>query len=100
MPWDQHEGQRHCRDPGDQGRFREDAHRIPVSSTKSMIGHTIGAAGAIEAVASCLAIEEQILPPTINYEHLDPECDLDYVPNAPRRAKVHTVVSNSFGFAV
>jgi 3-oxoacyl-[acyl-carrier-protein] synthase II len=78
--------------------FGDCAHRIPISSTKSMIGHTIGAAGAIEAVVSCLAIEEQILPPTINYEHLDPECDLDYVPNGPRRAQVHTVLSNSFGF--
>ncbi|MEW6669856.1 MAG: beta-ketoacyl-ACP synthase II [Thermodesulfobacteriota bacterium] len=78
--------------------FGADAYRIPVSSTKSMIGHTIGAAGAIEAVASCLAIEEQILPPTINYEQLDPECDLDYVPGRPRPARVNTVLSNSFGF--
>jgi len=78
--------------------FGEHAYRIPVSSTKSMIGHTIGAAGAIEAVASCLAIEHQILPPTINYEHPDPECDLDYVPNKPRAAKVDVVLSNSFGF--
>lgn len=78
--------------------FGKQAYRIPVSSTKSMIGHTIGAAGAIEAVASCLAIEHQILPPTINYEHPDPECDLDYVPNKPRAAKVDVVLSNSFGF--
>lgn len=78
--------------------FGDHAHSIPVSSTKSMIGHTIGAAGAIEAVVSCLAIEEQVIPPTMNYEHLDPECDLDYVPNVPRRARVNTVLSNSFGF--
>lgn len=80
------------------GVFGKQAYRIPVSSTKSMIGHTIGAAGAIEAVASCLAIEHQILPPTINYEHSDPECDLDYVPNKPRAAEVDVVLSNSFGF--
>lgn len=78
--------------------FGPHAHRVPISSTKSMIGHTIGAAGAIEAVASCMAIEHQVLPPTINYEHLDPECDLDYIPNVPRRAKVEVVLSNSFGF--
>jgi 3-oxoacyl-[acyl-carrier-protein] synthase II len=80
------------------GVFGPHARRVPISSTKSMIGHTIGAAGAIEAVACCLAIEHQILPPTINYEHPDPECDLDYVPNAPRRAAVDCVLSNSFGF--
>ncbi|RJR54614.1 MAG: beta-ketoacyl-[acyl-carrier-protein] synthase II [Desulfobacteraceae bacterium] len=78
--------------------FGEYAKRIPVSSTKSMIGHTIGAAGAIEAVASCLAIEHRIIPPTINHEHPDPECDLDYVPNMPRPGKVDVVLSNSFGF--
>lgn len=78
--------------------FGVHAPRIPVSSTKSMIGHTIGAAAAIEAVACCLAIEHGVIPPTINYEHPDPECDLDYVPNVPRRAKVDVVLSNSFGF--
>lgn len=78
--------------------FRDYAHKIPVSSTKSMIGHSIGAAGAIEAVVCSLAIENQIIPPTINYKTPDPECDLDYVPNQARGAKVNTVLSNSFGF--
>jgi 3-oxoacyl-[acyl-carrier-protein] synthase II len=74
------------------------AYRIPVSSTKSMIGHSIGAAGAIEAVACCLAIQHQKIPPTINLNHPDPECDLDYVPNEARNAKIDFVLSNSFGF--
>lgn len=78
--------------------FSNYAYKIPVSSTKSMLGHTIGAAGAIEAVSCCLAIENQIIPPTINYQYKDPECDLDYVPNKPRKAKIKTVLSNSFGF--
>ncbi len=78
--------------------FGDYAYKIPISSTKSMIGHAIGAAGAIEAVACCLAIENQIIPPTINYEFPDPECDLDYVPNEPRKTQLDTVLSNSFGF--
>jgi 3-oxoacyl-[acyl-carrier-protein] synthase II len=78
--------------------FQEDAYRVPVSSTKSMIGHSIGAAGAIEAVVCSLAIKHQIIPPTINYENRDPECDLDYVPKTARAAKLKTVLSNSFGF--
>ncbi len=78
--------------------FGEYAHKIPVSSTKSMIGHTIGAAGAIEALVCSLALENQIIPPTINYKNPDPECDLDYVPGEPRQAKLNTVISNSFGF--
>lgn len=78
--------------------FGEYAYKIPVSSTKSMIGHSIGAAGAIGAVASCLTIENQVIPPTINYKNRDPECDLDYVPRQPRQTKVNTVLSNSFGF--
>ena len=78
--------------------FGEYAYDVPISATKSMVGHAIGAAGAIEAVASCLVIEHQIIPPTINYEHPDPECDLDYVPNGPRKAKVDIALSNSFGF--
>jgi 3-oxoacyl-[acyl-carrier-protein] synthase II len=78
--------------------FGDFAYRIPVSSTKSMIGHSIGAAGAIEAAVSCLAIEHQTIPPTINLIHPDPECDLDYVPNQAREAKIDLVLSNSFGF--
>jgi 3-oxoacyl-[acyl-carrier-protein] synthase II len=78
--------------------FGDRAHRVPVSSTKSMIGHTIGAAGAFEAVVSCLALQRRVIPPTINYEEPDPECDLDYVPNEAREGKVGAVLSNSFGF--
>jgi 3-oxoacyl-[acyl-carrier-protein] synthase II len=78
--------------------FGERAYRIPVSSTKSMIGHSIGAAGGIEAVVCALALENQFVPPTINYKEQDPECDLDYVPNQGRSAKLNHVVSNSFGF--
>jgi 3-oxoacyl-[acyl-carrier-protein] synthase II len=73
------------------------AYRIPVSSNKSMIGHIITAAGAIEAVASVLTIRTGIIPPTINYETPDPECDLDYVPNVARQAEVNVCLSNSFG---
>ncbi len=71
---------------------------LAVSSTKSMTGHALGAAGGIEAVFSVLAITEENLPPTINYEVPDPDCDLDYIPNAPRDAKVDHALSNSFGF--
>jgi len=78
--------------------FGEYAYNVPISSTKSMIGHGIGAAGAIEAVACCLALENQTIPPTINYKTPDPECDLDYVPNFARKAKLDLVLSNSFGF--
>jgi 3-oxoacyl-[acyl-carrier-protein] synthase II len=78
--------------------FGERAARIPVSSTKSMTGHLLGAAGGIEAVFSILAIHHGILPPTINLDHPDPECDLDYVPHKARPAPVNVVLSNSFGF--
>lgn len=78
--------------------FRERAKRIPVSSIKSMLGHTLGAASSIEAVASTLVIQNQIIPSTINYFEPDPECDLDYVPNVAREQKVDVVMSNSFAF--
>ena len=74
------------------------AYRLAVSSTKSMIGHSLGAAGAIEAVVSALTLRDQTIHPTINLEHSDPECDLDYVPNVARRADVRYALSNSFGF--
>ena len=78
--------------------FGEQAYKTPVSSTKSMTGHLLGASGALEAVISSLSILENILPPTINYETPDPVCDLDYVPNQPRKATVNNAMSNSFGF--
>jgi 3-oxoacyl-[acyl-carrier-protein] synthase II len=78
--------------------FGERAARIAVSSTKSMTGHTLGAAGAIESVYTVLAVERGMLPPTINYERPDPSCDLDYVPNRPRPARIRLALNNSFGF--
>jgi 3-oxoacyl-[acyl-carrier-protein] synthase II len=81
------------------GVFGERAYSVPVSSTKSMIGHTLGASGAIESVACLKAIETGIIPPTINYENEDPDCDLDYVPNRSRKVdNVRAVLKNSFGF--
>src|SRR6266705_4185011 len=77
--------------------FGEHAYELAVSSTKSMMGHCFGAAGAIEAMMCVLALRDGILPPTINYEHPDPECDLDYVPNEPRRAQVDVALSNAMG---
>ena len=78
--------------------FKSNAKKIAISSTKSMIGHLLGAAGGVEAIFSVLAIRDQIAPPTINLENQDPECDLDYVPNVAREMKIETTLSNSFGF--
>jgi 3-oxoacyl-[acyl-carrier-protein] synthase II len=74
------------------------AYKIAVSSTKSMIGHMLGAAGGIEAVLTALSIKHQIAPPTINLDNPDPECDLDYVPHTARNMKINVAMSNSFGF--
>lgn len=77
--------------------FGEQAYEVPISSSKSVMGHAMGAAGAIEAVFCMNALRHDIIPPTWNYENPDPECDLDYVPNAPRKATVNVALSNSFG---
>jgi 3-oxoacyl-[acyl-carrier-protein] synthase II len=78
--------------------FGDDAYRVPISSTKSMTGHLIGAAGAVEAAICTMIINNGIIPPTINLNHSDPNCDLDYVPNVARRVDVKTTLSSSFGF--
>ncbi|HWP41824.1 MAG TPA: beta-ketoacyl-ACP synthase II, partial [Blastocatellia bacterium] len=78
--------------------FADSAYSIPVSSTKSMMGHLLGAAGGVEAGVIALALRDQIAPPTANYEKPDPDCDLDYVPNKARRKEIRYALSNSFGF--
>jgi len=78
--------------------FKDYAHRIPITANKSMVGHLLGGAGGVESAASVLAMDRGIIPPTINYEHPDEECDLDYVPNVARHTQVRTTLSNSFGF--
>jgi 3-oxoacyl-[acyl-carrier-protein] synthase II len=80
------------------GALGDSAYKVPISSTKSMTGHLLGAAGAIEAAISLKAIEQQVAPPTINYETPDPDCDLDYVPNEARPTQIRRVMSNSMGF--
>jgi 3-oxoacyl-[acyl-carrier-protein] synthase II len=91
--------------PGDRAETKaikvalgEHARTVAISSTKSMIGHCLGASGAIEAVATVMTIVDGVIPPTINLTHPDPECDLDYVPNVARKADVRVAASNSFGF--
>ena len=78
--------------------FGAHARKLAVSSTKSMTGHLLGAAGGLETAICALAVHEQVMPPTINYVTPDPECDLDYVPNTARRGRLRYVLSNSFGF--
>ncbi|MBP2680910.1 MAG: 3-oxoacyl-(acyl-carrier-protein) synthase 2, partial [Candidatus Krumholzibacteriota bacterium] len=78
--------------------FGEHAYRIPISSTKSMHGHALGASGAVEAAICAMAFERELLPPTIHYETPDPECDLNYLPNRGTKARVDHILTNSFGF--
>jgi 3-oxoacyl-[acyl-carrier-protein] synthase II len=78
--------------------FAEQAYKVPISSTKSMIGHVLGGAGALESVACVKTLQSGTIHPTINYEHPDPECDLDYVPEGARKVDVRVLLKNSFGF--
>jgi len=83
---------------GIKGVFGEQAYKVPISSTKSMIGHVLGGSGALESVACVMTLQSGVIHPTINYEHPDPDCDLDCVPNVARKADVKTILKNSFGF--
>ena len=78
--------------------FGSQSYKVPISSTKSMIGHALGAAGALEAIACIKTIENNVIHPTVNYENKDEDCDLDYVPNQARKTTVDITLSNSFGF--
>lgn len=78
--------------------FGKQAYQIPVTANKSMLGHMLGAAGGVEAIALAMSLKEGIIPPTINLENPDPVCDLDYVPSIARQVKLNTGLSNSFGF--
>ncbi len=78
--------------------FKEHAYKLSVSSTKSMTGHLLGAAGGVETVIAVLSVRNNVIPPTINLDNPDPECDLDYVPHKPRHRDVECALSNSFGF--
>jgi 3-oxoacyl-[acyl-carrier-protein] synthase II len=78
--------------------FGDRAKQIPITANKSMVGHSLGCAGGIEAVATVLALRDGMIPPTINQHTPDPECDLDYTPNVARKAAIKTAISNSFGF--
>jgi 3-oxoacyl-[acyl-carrier-protein] synthase II len=78
--------------------FQERAHTIPISATKSMTGHMLGAAGAVESIFTVLSLYHGVVPPTINYHNPDPGCDLDYVPNTARDVTLHVAMCNAFGF--
>jgi 3-oxoacyl-[acyl-carrier-protein] synthase II len=78
--------------------FKDHAHKLSISSTKSQLGHLLGASGGVELILSLLAVRDGVIPPTINYETPDPNCDLDYTPNQARQRNISVIMSNSFGF--